>query len=130
MDNKPSLQWRFTLLALCVTAAWGWSPPVQGGETAADVKTFDVIASKFKFEPATITVAQGDSVRLRLHSTDRSHAIAIKPFGVKALIPVGEVVTVEFVANRAGRFDFTCSEYCGTGHGSMKGRLVVLASLP
>jgi heme/copper-type cytochrome/quinol oxidase subunit 2 len=28
---------------------------------------------------------------------------------------MGEAVTVEFVADQAGRFDFTCSEYCGTG---------------
>jgi cytochrome c oxidase subunit 2 len=116
------------LLALCVTAAGAWPPQVKGGETVEDVKTFDVIASRFKFEPATITVAQGDSVRLRLHSTDRTHGIAIKAFRVKALIPkIGEAVTVEFVADRAGTFDFTCSEYCGTGHGGMKGRLVVLA---
>ena len=34
---------------------------------------------------------------------------------------------MEFVADQAGTFDFTCSEYCGTGHAAMKGRLVVLA---
>ena len=116
------------LLALCVTTAGASPPQVKGGGTVEDVKTIDVIASRFKFEPAIITVAQGDSVRLRLHSTDRTHGIAIKAFRVKALIPkIGEAVTVEFVADQAGTFDFTCSEYCGTGHGGMKGRLVVLA---
>jgi cytochrome c oxidase subunit 2 len=116
------------LLALWVTAAGAWLPQVKGGGIVEDVKTIDVIASRFKFEPATITVAQGDSVRLRLHSTDRTHGIAIKAFRVKALIPkMGEAITVEFVADQAGTFDFTCSEYCGTGHAGMKGRLVVLA---
>ena len=48
---------------------------------------------------------------------------------MKALIPkMGETVIVEFVADRAGTFNFTCAEYCGTGHAAMKGRLVVLAS--
>ena len=47
---------------------------------------------------------------------------------VKTLLPRGgEAVTVEFVADRAGSFDFTCAEYCGTGHARMKGRLVVVA---
>lgn len=116
------------LLALCGTAAGAWPPQVKSGGTVEDVKTIDVIASRFKFEPATISVAQGDSIRLRLHSTDRTHGIAIKAFRVKALIPkTGETVTVEFVADQAGTFDFTCSEYCGTGHAGMKGRLVVLA---
>jgi cytochrome c oxidase subunit 2 len=116
------------LLALCMTAAGAWPPQVKGGGNVEDVKMIDVIASRFKFEPATITVAQGDSVRLRLHSTDRTHGIAMKAFRVNALIPkMGEAVTVEFVADQAGTFDFTCSEYCGTGHARMKGRLVVVA---
>ena len=116
------------LLALCATATGAWAPQIKGGGNVEDVKTMDVIASRFKFEPATITVAQGDKVRLRLHSTDRTHGIAIKAFRVKALIPkMDEAITVEFVADQAGTFDFTCSEYCGTGHAAMKGRLVVLA---
>jgi cytochrome c oxidase subunit 2 len=116
------------LLALCVTAAAAWPPQVKGGGIVEDVQAIDIVASRFKFEPTTITVAQGDSVRLRLHSADRTHGIAIKAFRVKALIPkVGEAVTVEFVADQAGRFDFTCSEYCGSGHAGMKGSLVVLA---
>ena len=101
---------------------------MEDGGTVEDVKTINVVASRFNFEPASITVAQGDSVRLRLHSTDRTHGIAIKAFRVKALIPkTGETVTMEFVADQAGTFDFTCSEYCGTGHAGMKGGLVVLA---
>jgi cytochrome c oxidase subunit 2 len=115
------------LLALCAMAAGTSARQVKGD--VEDVTSVDITASRFQFDPATITVAQGDRVRLRLHSTDRSHAFAIKAFRVKALIPkAGEAVTVEFVADRAGSFDFTCAEYCGTGHGGMKGRLVVLAT--
>ena len=113
------------LLAIGATSASVLARQVRGG---GDVKTIDVTASQFQFVPATISVAQGDSVRLRLHSADRSHAFAIKAFRVKAVIPKGgETVTVEFVAERAGTFAFTCAEYCGTGHSKMKGRLVVLA---
>ena len=114
------------LLAIGATSAAVWARQVKGGE---DVKTIDVTASRFQFDPATISVAQGDTVRLRLHSADRSHAFAIKAFRVKALIPNGgETVTVEFVADQAGTFAFTCSEYCGTGHTRMKGKLIVLAT--
>jgi cytochrome c oxidase subunit 2 len=114
------------LLALGTSAAGAWARQVKSG---GDVKTIDVTASKFQFEPATISVAQGDTVRLRLHSADRSHAFAIKAFRVKTLIPKGgETVAVEFVADQAGTFAFTCAEYCGTGHSGMKGSLVVVAS--
>jgi cytochrome c oxidase subunit 2 len=110
------------LLAIGATLAV-WPRPARG---AWDVKTIDVTASRFQFEPATVSVAQGDNVRLRLHSVDRSHAFAIKAFRVKTLIPDGGApVTVEFIADQAGTFAFTCSEYCGTGHSQMKGKLVV-----
>lgn len=112
------------LLAIGATSAAVPVHPMTGG----DATTIDVTASKFQFEPATISVTQGDRVRLRLHSADRSHAFAIKAFRVNALIPSGgDTVTVEFVADQAGIFAFTCSEYCGTGHSDMKGKLVVLA---
>ena len=114
------------LLALCATAAGTLARQVK--ENVDEVKTVEVTASRFQFEPATVTVTEGDRVRLRLHSLDRSHAFAIKAFRVKALIPrAGETITVEFMADRAGSFDFTCAEYCGTGHARMKGRLVVVA---
>ena len=113
------------LLAISAASAAVWARQAGSG---GDVKTIDVTASRFQFEPATISVAQGDSVRLRLHSVDRSHAFAIKAFRVKTVIPKGgETVTVEFVADQAGTFAFTCSEYCGTGHSGMKGSLVVQA---
>ena len=112
------------ILGATVTAAW--ASQVNGG--GEEVRTIEVIASRFKFEPSIISVAQGDRIRLRLRSVDRDHRFAIKSFGVKALIPkTGEAVTVDFVADRAGTFEFTCAEYCGTGHSGMKGRLVVRA---
>jgi cytochrome c oxidase subunit II len=115
------------LLAICATAAGAWARQVKGSGVVEEVKTIDVLASQYQFEPATISVAQGDRVRLRLRSADRTHGLAIKAFRVKALIPKGgEAVDVEFVADQAGTFDVTCAEYCGTGHAAMKGKLVVL----
>lgn len=114
------------LLAVGATSAALLARQTSSGSDVK-VKTIDITASRFEFEPATISVAQGDIVRLRLRSADRSHAFAIKAFRVKALIPNGgETVTVEFVADQAGTFAFTCSEYCGTGHSRMKGKLVVM----
>lgn len=115
------------MLALSATVSWAWPQQDPGGGSVTETKTVDIVASRFKFEPATITVAQGDRVRLRLRSTDRAHGISIRPFRVRALIPTSETVTVEFVADKAGTFAFSCSESCGTGHSTMKGQLVVLA---
>lgn len=83
-------------------------------------------ASRFKFEPATLQVTEGDRVRLTLRSVDTEHGFEIKKHDVKVAVPkTGEPVTVDFVAGKAGTYDFKCSEYCGSGHGRMKGKLVV-----
>lgn len=89
-------------------------------------RSFEVTASRFQYEPDTLEVREGDSVRITLRSADGTHGFAIKEYKVKKAIPKGGApVTVEFVADKAGTFTFACSEYCGSGHRQMKGRLVV-----
>jgi cytochrome c oxidase subunit 2 len=89
-------------------------------------RSFDVTASRFEFNPATIEVEEGDHVVLHLKSGDTTHGFSIKEYKIKQAIPkTGEVVTVEFDAAKAGTFVFGCSEYCGSGHSRMKGKLVV-----
>jgi heme/copper-type cytochrome/quinol oxidase subunit 2 len=93
---------------------------------AERVKRFDLTAMKFHFEPGEVAVDQGDHVVLSLHSNDVKHGFRLKPYGIKTVIPKGgAVVIVEFTADKPGTFSFSCSEYCGPRHGSMKGRLVV-----
>jgi heme/copper-type cytochrome/quinol oxidase subunit 2 len=114
----------FSMLAGLALPGLLTGKPAAREEQAA--KAFHVIASRFRFEPAAIEVDEGDRVRLTLTSADVTHSLAIKTLKVKAVIPEGgEEVTVEFVADKPGSFSFACSEYCGSGHGRMKGRLVV-----
>jgi heme/copper-type cytochrome/quinol oxidase subunit 2 len=109
---------------LGASAAAAWASHVGGD--VDEIRTIDVVASRYRFEPSVISVSEGERIRLRLRSADRDHQFAIKGFGVKVLIPKsGTAATVDFVADRAGTFEFTCAEYCGTGHSGMKGRLVV-----
>lgn len=93
---------------------------------APEPKTFDITASRFKFEPSTLHVTEGDRVVLRLRSADGTHGLSVKEFRAKRTIPkTGEVVTLEFVADKPGTFTFVCSQFCGGGHSTMKGRLIV-----
>lgn len=96
------------------------------GDSTASTKTFEISASKFEFKPNRIEVNEGDTVVLKLRSTDVEHGLTIKALKVKVKVPKGgDEVSVEFVALKAGEFPFSCSEYCGNGHSRMKGRLVV-----
>jgi cytochrome c oxidase subunit 2 len=90
------------------------------------VKTFDITASRFEFQPDTIEVTEGDHVKVTLHSADTTHGFAIPELKVKAKIPKGGApVTAEFVADKPGTFLIKCSEYCGPGHKQMTGTIVV-----
>jgi len=112
------------MAALLVLATAGASAPAPA--PAAPPRSFELIASRFKFEPDTLEVMEGDRVRLTVRSIDTEHGLAIKRLNLKVVAPkTGDPATVEFVADKAGIYEFKCSEYCGSGHGRMKGQIVV-----
>lgn len=103
------------------------TPPLPAVQQPAPVKEFNVEAKKFKFDPSTITVKQGDTVKLHVSvpADDTAHGLAIKEFDVNANLEPGKTTTVEFTADKAGTFPFFCAVYCGEGHSNMRGKLVV-----
>jgi cytochrome c oxidase subunit 2 len=109
------------LAALAVTGAAAGDPP------AAPTRTIEVAASRFKFEPELIQVAEGEHIVVNARAVDgKSHGFAIKELGLKAALPkTGEVVPIEFTVEKAGTYTISCSVYCGSGHSRMRGRLVV-----
>jgi cytochrome c oxidase subunit II len=91
-------------------------------------REIEVVARRYAFEPAEVEVTEGETVRLLVRSADGPHGIEIKQFKVKKEIPRGAApVAIEFTATTPGRYPVLCSEYCGDGHGEMKGTLVVVA---
>ena len=127
---------RQTVVALGMAAALSGAAAAQAirpqlEQAEPGVKSFEVTASRFKFEPAVFEVTEGDTVALTLRSSDTVHGLTIKALGVKIVIPkTGEPVQVRFKAPRAGTFEIACSEYCGSGHRRMKGQLVVAPAPP
>jgi len=93
--------------------------------SSGGVKEFTMIASRWKFDPNSITVNKGDTVRLKIISTDVAHGIAIPDYRINEYLTPGQTVNIEFVADRKGTFIFACSVSCGVGHTGMKGKLVV-----
>ena len=90
-----------------------------------EFKEFAITAKTWEFQPSTITVKKGDSVKLTITSTDVQHGFALTDFNVNAPLQPGQATVVEFVADKVGSFNFFCSVFCGSGHGGMRGTLVV-----
>jgi len=89
------------------------------------VKEFTMVAKNWNFEPSTITVKKGDTVKLHIKSVDVDHGFTLSDFGVSKTLKPGETVTVEFIADKAGNHSFFCSVFCGAGHKEMRGTLIV-----
>jgi cytochrome c oxidase subunit II len=127
MRGRPIPRRRpWSTLLVCLAALAAATPVISRSSADGEVKSFDLTAKRFKFEPDVVEVQEGDHVRITLHSEDTTHGFGIKELDVKSKIPKGGApVTVEFEATRAGTYTFACTEYCGSGHKGMKGRLVV-----
>lgn len=89
------------------------------------VRTFNVIAKQFEFIPSTIRVKKGNRVILNITSTDVEHGFAIDEYKINKTIPAGETITIDFIADKAGQFEFYCSVYCGSGNSNMRGKFIV-----
>ena len=97
----------------------------ESAPAAAGGGTIQVTAKKYEFNPAVITVKQGQQVKLVITATDRDHGFKLAAYNIEQKLKKGVATPVEFTADKAGTFPFECSEFCGLGHSRMKGKLVV-----
>lgn len=107
-------------LALRALAQEPAAPSAPGG-----VHEVQMTAKKYEFNPNLITVKKGEHVKLVITALDREHGFKLEAFGIDQKLKKGDATTIEFTADKVGTFKFQCSEFCGFGHGKMKGKLVV-----
>ena len=94
-------------------------------EKKSSVKEFNIVAKKWDFNPSTIIVNKGDTVKLNIESIDVAHGIVILDFGVNEKLEPGKTTNIEFIADKEGTFSFFCNVFCGSGHSEMRGTLIV-----
>lgn len=109
-------------------------PVTKGGQDVEDneeespapeVRRFDMTVKQWEYEPSTIVVNEGDTVQLNITSLDVAHGFSLGVFGVNERIEPGSTVNIQFVADKKGTFTFSCNVFCGSGHGRLKGSLIV-----
>jgi cytochrome c oxidase subunit 2 len=64
-------------------------------------------------------------VRVLLRSKDVLHDFAVPQFRVKMDMVPGMVTYVWFEPTRTGEFELLCEELCGTGHHTMRGKVLI-----
>jgi cytochrome c oxidase subunit II len=123
--NRPKASLiALALLSVMVssTLAKHQAPLTGGAEEPGEIK---VTAKKYEFSPTVITVRKDEHVKLVITALDRDHGFKLEAFNIDQKLKKDEAIAIEFTANKAGTFSFQCSSFCGSGHGKMKGRLVV-----
>ena len=82
--------------------------------------TVDVVASNWKFTPATVEMHVGETTVLHLTSSGGVHGIQSDELGIpQTTITPGNIVDVSVTPKKAGTYKVHCSIVCGAGHGDM-----------
>jgi nitrous-oxide reductase len=86
-------------------------------------------AKRSHFLPDVVRVKEGDHVVLHVTNVetakDATHGFAIPGYNKQVSLDPGEVVSIEFTADRSGSFGFYCTEFCSALHLEMQGWLLV-----
>jgi cytochrome c oxidase subunit 2 len=102
----------FLLTAFCIPGAG----PAVSQEAP---RRIEIVAKRFAYTPAEVTLKKGVPVVLVLSSEDVTHGLKFKEFDVETEIKKGAPAEVTFTPTEAGDFVGHCSHFCGEGHGSM-----------
>lgn len=84
-----------------------------------------ILAQTWAFLPNRITIPEGSSITFYVTSKDVQHGFIIADTNVNMMVIPGEVSTLTATFDKAGEYHFVCNEYCGVGHQTMFGTIIV-----
>jgi heme/copper-type cytochrome/quinol oxidase subunit 2 len=106
--------------ALALAAAWA-----TAGTAAAPLPEVEIRASREGFDPAVVSLRQGETVHIVLSSADGEHCFAVDALRVEKRIRPDRTTTFDLTPDRAGRFPFYCCVETGRQAEVERGELVV-----
>ena len=84
-----------------------------------------VLAQIWLFNPREITVPAGSTVTFYVTSKDLQHGFKIQDTNINMQVLPGYVSKLTVTFDKPGEYPFICTEYCGTGHAAMFGKITV-----
>jgi cytochrome c oxidase subunit II len=97
------------------------------GLRAAEPKerVIKILARRFTYTPDKLTLKKGVPVVLELTTADVLMGFNAPDFQTRADIIPGKVARVRLVPDKIGTFTFLCDIFCGSGHETMNGTIIV-----
>jgi cytochrome c oxidase subunit II len=99
---------------------------VRGANAATQPRVIEITAKRYQFLPSEIRLKKDEPVILRLSTEDRTHGFLLKPLKIDTDITPGKPTDVAVTPRSTGQYTVICDHYCGTGHGNMKMKVVVV----
>ena len=119
-----------------VSFAWGWLVYKDARTAPKDSLEIQVYGQKWNWEfvykngrrtTNELYVPVDRPVKLIMTSRDVLHSFYIPTFKIKQDVVPGMYTFLWFKANRKGKFQVFCAEFCGSGHSGMGAKLNVIA---
>ena len=100
--------------------------PIVTASPSAAMKEINVKGSEFAFEPASITLTQGEKVKVTFDNIGKfPHNLVISDLNVATkTIQPNETDTIEFTTDKSGTFNMVCTVDAHEQKG-MKGTLII-----
>jgi len=111
------------LLSIPLLAAMGGDNVERDANGAVVVK---IVAQRFNYTPAEVTLKRGQPAVLEFTSLDFIHGFKVPDLKLRADLPPGKVIRIPLTPDKAGTYDFLCDNFCGAGHEEMNGRIIVV----
>ncbi len=144
-DGRPAfvrpwyaLEWFWTITPIgffAVMFVWGAEVYLDAFRPPADATRIYSIGRQWmwKFqhpegqrEINTLHVPTGQPVQILFTSEDVIHSFFVPEFRVHMDVLPNRYTSVWFAATRVGEYHLFCSQYCGTDHAGMVGRVIVM----
>lgn len=132
---KLEVVWTVVPLVLTmVIFVWGFSGYMDATVPPADALQIRVTAKKwvyqFDYPNGTRTINEihvpvGKPVKMIMTSEDVIHGFFIPTFRIKADVLPNRYTQLWFTPTQQGVHNLACTQYCGTGHSTMSGRIWV-----
>jgi cytochrome c oxidase subunit II len=86
-----------------------------------------IVARRFTYTPDKLTLKKDVPVVLELTTADVLMGFNAPDFQTRADIIPGKIARVRLVPDKVGTFTFLCDIFCGSGHETMNGTIIVTA---
>jgi cytochrome c oxidase subunit 2 len=92
---------------------------------AAEPRLVEIHAKRFDFTPNVVHLKKGETVTIRLMSTDAAHGLLIDALNVDLDAAADRPDSVTITPAETGTFHAICDHFCGSGHGGMQMTVIV-----